>query len=275
MDTSTKNAQAFDSEAAARDWAVDTALYPVEADLIDTYFPPPPARVLDIGCGGGRTTAPLRDRGYQVTAIDFSESLLKVAQQRAAGADFARMDARHLAFPDHTFDAVLFSFNGLDCIFPLAERRRTLAGLHRVLKPGGIFYYTGHNALGALTRGSLFSRAPWRNRWEFLARQRWNPDLRRGFWRFYYPQGDLLLYGASPAAHLETLRSLDFDLLCVRGSARFKSNVCGEMRTASPPHPAPSLQRAIVPLWRLALSSAHVHFVARRPHTFLGRGPAV
>src|SRR5437870_821523 len=88
-------------------WAANTGLYPIEADLIERYFPAPPARVLDIGCGAGRTTVELVQRGYTVKAIDLAPALLAVVRQRIPESFPEIMNATELAFPDATFDAVI------------------------------------------------------------------------------------------------------------------------------------------------------------------------
>src|ERR1700730_8956466 len=42
-----------------------------------------PGRALDIGCGSGRDAVYLAMRGWQVTAVDFAETGLNAARQRA------------------------------------------------------------------------------------------------------------------------------------------------------------------------------------------------
>ena len=39
-------------------------------DFVRAQLPPPPARVLEVGCGDGRLARALADAGYRVTAID-------------------------------------------------------------------------------------------------------------------------------------------------------------------------------------------------------------
>jgi SAM-dependent methyltransferase len=39
-------------------------------DFVRAHLPPPPARVLEVGCGGGELARSLAERGYEVTAID-------------------------------------------------------------------------------------------------------------------------------------------------------------------------------------------------------------
>jgi ubiquinone/menaquinone biosynthesis C-methylase UbiE len=45
-------------------------------------LPPPPARILDAGGGSGRVAVALAERGYQVTLLDPSEGMLRVARDR-------------------------------------------------------------------------------------------------------------------------------------------------------------------------------------------------
>ena len=49
-----------------------------------TYLPPPPARVLDLGCGTGFASVLLAEMGYAVTGLDQSENMLREARQKAA-----------------------------------------------------------------------------------------------------------------------------------------------------------------------------------------------
>jgi ubiquinone/menaquinone biosynthesis C-methylase UbiE len=68
------------------------------------------ARILDIGCGTGRHSIELTKRGYRVTGIDLSDSMLKRAKEKAAElglqVDFQKHDARDLPFYDE-FDLAI------------------------------------------------------------------------------------------------------------------------------------------------------------------------
>lgn len=48
----------------------------------------PPARLVDLGCGGGAVAADLSRRGYRVTGVDGHEGLVRQAARRAPGATF-------------------------------------------------------------------------------------------------------------------------------------------------------------------------------------------
>ena len=108
-------------------------------------------RILDIGCGTGRHSIELTKRGYNVTGIDYSESQLKRAREKASEAktvvEFLLGDARELKF-SHEFDAAIMLCEGG---FPLMETDEMnfaiLEGAARALKPAGTFILTTLNAL--------------------------------------------------------------------------------------------------------------------------------
>ncbi|KUF19175.1 class I SAM-dependent methyltransferase [Streptomyces silvensis] len=96
-------------------------------------------KVLDIGCGTGRFTVPMADKGAQVSGLDISRSMLEVAErklhERGLSADLREGDMAHLPFPDASFDTVT-SMLALMHI-PLADRPAVFAEVQRVLRPGG------------------------------------------------------------------------------------------------------------------------------------------
>jgi SAM-dependent methyltransferase len=103
--------------------------------------------VLDLGVGAGRTTASLRSLGGRYVAIDFSAEMVAAATRSHPGADIREGDASDLsAFSDGSFDAVVFSFNGIDNLFPDALRRRCVSECVRVLTDRGVFIFSSHNA---------------------------------------------------------------------------------------------------------------------------------
>jgi SAM-dependent methyltransferase len=114
--------------------------------------------VLDIGIGGGRTTAFLLPRSKKYTGIDYSENFVKEVNKNYPGAAGV-MDARDLSgFQNKSFDFVNFSFNGIDYVD--AEGRKTILNeIAGVLKPGGIFFFSTHNK-----NHPSFNRAPWLNK---------------------------------------------------------------------------------------------------------------
>ncbi len=89
-------------------------------------------RVLDLGCGDGILTARLAEAGADVLGIDSSPDM--VAAARGRGIDAVLADAHELPFK-REFDAV-FSNAALHW---MTQPDRVIAGVGRVLKPGGRF----------------------------------------------------------------------------------------------------------------------------------------
>ena len=93
-------------------------------------------RVLIVGAGTGLDLDFLPSNVH-VTAIDVTPAMLKHLERRAAGTGrsvTARiMDARQLAFPDSSFDAVVMHL----ILAVMPEPERGLREAVRVLKPGG------------------------------------------------------------------------------------------------------------------------------------------
>ena len=106
------------------------------------------SRILDIGCGSGRTTFPLIKKGHEVTAIDITPDMIKSAEEMAEEfgikADFRTGDAANLEFEDSSFDNAVFSFNGWNHIAGKENRISALKEVFRVLKPEGYFIFTSH-----------------------------------------------------------------------------------------------------------------------------------
>jgi len=76
----------------------------------------PPARVLDAGCGTGRSTVCLTQWGYDVVGVDIDDSMLAVARADAPDLDWREADLATLDLGER-FDLVLLAGN----IIPLLE----------------------------------------------------------------------------------------------------------------------------------------------------------
>ena len=256
------NIECYASEQARVEWSADQGLYPVERQIVDEYLPPPPARILDVGCGAGRTTLGLEAMGYDVDAIDISDNLVAEARRRVTRSRVARMDARELAFDTGTFDAAMFSFNGLDCLHPSAERLRVLREVHRVRKPGSIFYYSGHNGIGAWAPrpGDRAVKVLRRNLRLLRAQSRAFSERSR-YLAYPDPTGTQVLYSAPPRIHLRELEAEGFHPIAVwaaRGPS-FRHADSATRIDLSEKSLAASAQ-----LMRLTLVHPHVHYIARR-----------
>ena len=97
----------------------------------------PFGRGLDVCCGTGAGLAVLRRLCRDgMTGVDFSAGMLAQARAAAPEATFVRADARALPFTGE-FDLAV-SMGALGHFLP-AERPALFEGVHRALRPGGLF----------------------------------------------------------------------------------------------------------------------------------------
>jgi SAM-dependent methyltransferase len=113
--------------------------------LFENYLKPGMA-ILDLGVGGGRTAPYLSGLTSRYIGLDYAEDMIKVCRTKFPGLQFAVADASDLSSFGHgSFDAVVFSFNGVDYLAPDQKRHQCLQECFRVLKPGGVFIFSTHN----------------------------------------------------------------------------------------------------------------------------------
>lgn len=124
----------------------DPRLFPQEEKAVDQYFTDFRGSVLDVGCGVGRVSALLNERGFDVTGIDVSEPLVEKARSLFPELEFRVGDIRNTDFRSQSFDYIVFSFFGLDYILPKIERIAALREMYRLLKPAGILLFSTHNS---------------------------------------------------------------------------------------------------------------------------------
>ena len=103
--------------------------------------------ILDIGVGGGRTAPLMLAIGSDYRGIDYCPAMVDVARSRFPHHQFLMMDARQLTFADSSFDLAAFSHNGIDSV-DIADRRKVLRNVYRVLRRGGYFVFSSLNRQG-------------------------------------------------------------------------------------------------------------------------------
>ena len=180
-------------------------LNPREDAIVRSTFAGMGGRALDVGCGYGRTSRPLAEMGFRVTAIDIVPRMIAEARAATPGVGFCVMSATDLGFADASFDCALFSANGIDCIAPQSKRLRALRELHRVLRPGGVLVYSAHNWAGFV---STSLRIP--SRGAELLRNLVRGRLLPGYFRLRQPGGELVLHYGLPRMEVRALRAAGF-----------------------------------------------------------------
>lgn len=104
----------------------------------DAFFellPTPPTSTLEVGCGEGRVARDVRARGYDVTGLDTSPTLIGAARDADPLSPYVLGDALSLPFDDRAFDLVV-AYNSL---IDLEDMPAAVAEAGRVLVPGGYF----------------------------------------------------------------------------------------------------------------------------------------
>lgn len=112
--------------------------------LLGKINPTPDARILDFGCGGGRHSLALAKRGYYVTGVDFSRTIIDVARKAAEvenehvrkRVNFIEDDCRAVELND-CFDIGLCLYDVIGS-FPDEESNiQILKKVAKHVKPGG------------------------------------------------------------------------------------------------------------------------------------------
>ncbi len=103
-----------------------------------------PGPTLDVGCGTGKFTERVRDAGYEVTGLDYSQGMLDVMARVRPGIPGVAASSTEIPFPDDTFTltyciAVMHHVADRDAV------HKTLMEMVRVTKPGGRILIWDHN----------------------------------------------------------------------------------------------------------------------------------
>jgi len=100
----------------------------------------PRARILDVCCGTGYLAGLLVARGYSVTGIDASATMIQHARENVPAAEFRVCDAAQFRLPRH-FDAALSTFDSLNHVLSHAELQAAFRNTAAALKRGAPFAF--------------------------------------------------------------------------------------------------------------------------------------
>lgn len=144
-----KNQLAYSENTLLKKYSDSVKLQISEKVIFETYENKiSTGNVLDIGIGAGRTTIHLSKIAKNYTGIDFSQLFVDYCKKLFAEKSNVNIefgDARNLnSFTNQSFDFILFSFNGIDCV-DFEGRAMILAEFKRLLKSDGILCFSFHN----------------------------------------------------------------------------------------------------------------------------------
>ena len=134
----------YDKLAKVYDITFGPTLHPGRLRAIERMDIQPGERVLEVGVGTGINLS-LYPKDCTVTGIDFSESMLEIARERAGRKDIRnvrllQMDAADLKFADNVFDIVYAPY----LISVVPDPVRVAHEMRRVCRPGGRVILLNH-----------------------------------------------------------------------------------------------------------------------------------
>jgi SAM-dependent methyltransferase len=127
----------WDAQAASL-----TFTHPLNLDWLAGL--PKDARILDYGCGYGRTLSELAAAGWaNAVGVDFSAAMIEQGRGVDPGLDLRHVESLPLAEPDGGFDlAILFAV--LNTIPGEADQLALMDELRRLIRPGGLIYVSDY-----------------------------------------------------------------------------------------------------------------------------------
>ena len=135
-------------------YRVDELIWKAEPNrfLVEEAAGLAPGRALDLACGEGRNALWLAERGWQVTAVDFSsvglEKARRLASERGLELVLGEADVLDWEPPAASFYLVIFMYLHL----PAGARRRVQERAASALAPGATLLVVGHDSTN-LTEG--------------------------------------------------------------------------------------------------------------------------
>lgn len=132
--------------------------YAAEAAFVDQclskYSTGPANRLLEIACGTGTHALHLERSGRQIIATDYSEPMLRRAQQKAAekssSVEFQLQDMTQLEVAGAPFDAVICLFDAIGYVATNEALAKVFRGVHKHLRPDGLFIFEFWHAAAML-----------------------------------------------------------------------------------------------------------------------------
>ncbi|HTO78407.1 MAG TPA: class I SAM-dependent methyltransferase [Methylocystis sp.] len=199
-----------------------------EVEVFNRWLKPGCA-LLDLGVGAGRTAGPLSQIAGRYVGADVSPAMVEACKRRYPLLDIRLIDATDLSqFSNGEFDAVVFSFNGIDYIDSDEGRARCLKEVARVLTEEGVFIFSCHNAKSLFVlpnfRGAKGIKAIWRALYALGASCRLSARhlFGRAFWSgegyLHDPaDGGMLIYVSTPEKILRQVASAGMKIVDVVG----------------------------------------------------------
>ncbi|WP_269537742.1 class I SAM-dependent DNA methyltransferase [Cerasicoccus fimbriatus] len=106
-----------------------------------------PCKVADLGCGSGLLSRWLKDRGFDVTGADFSQSLVDIARGENPDIGFCVADIKSTPYPADSFALIVSAL----VVHYEQDLAPVFAEIARILQPGGQLVFSMHHPLDEVT----------------------------------------------------------------------------------------------------------------------------
>ena len=167
---------------------------------------PPGASALEVGCGTGRFSKRLAERGFHVRAIDPSRHMIELAMGKCRGIGnitFAREEGGAISSGDCAFDFT-FAIRVLNNTGTVKYALKTMEEMIRVTKPGGLILVEFMNGRRPFRRKSKYVLLSFSEISEAARKQGCHVASRRGIMVLSQPFLDI-----TPAPLLPLWRALE------------------------------------------------------------------
>lgn len=139
--TSSPSAKFWDKNADrySKSTISNQAAYEKKLEITQSYFTPD-MDVLELGCGTGSTAIIHAPFVKHIRAVDISQKMLDIAQDKAEKENIANVTFDQAAIdtftaPDQSYDIIMTH----SVLHLLDDKEATIANIHKMLKPGGYF----------------------------------------------------------------------------------------------------------------------------------------
>ena len=106
--------------------------------------------ILDLGCGTGNHASHLSNKGYDVTGLDISGSMIKMANSKQIqNANFVIGNLADFNLKEK-FDSVISMFAAIGYINNNKDLKNAVNCVREHLKPGGLFIFDCWNGIGVM-----------------------------------------------------------------------------------------------------------------------------
>lgn len=123
-----------------KDWGKDSVRYVELITNVINKFNLNTNSILDVGCGTGILANKLRNMNFDVSGIDISEDMIKVANETTKGIDFTVSDMRSFKL-NKTFDMITCAFDAINYVTSDEDMKATIDTIYNHLKNNGFFIF--------------------------------------------------------------------------------------------------------------------------------------